>query len=527
MKRTLLFALLAAPIFSYAASPAESVDKAVQAMGGSNLQQLKTFTLKARTKHWEPHQSVQAGGEMRFSCDSTYTQSRDLSTGATRTDWERNYVYPATRTYKFSEVLAGGTGYVNGIDTTGRTKQSLESKPPQHTMSGLRVAATTRELTRNSPTLLVEMAKNPKRVQAVADQNVGGKSLPAVRYQGNNATYIVMFDPATGLPERIRTRDYEPLEGDSNYDLVLSDWRSVGGIKYPYKQVVQLNGRNVIETGVEDVNVNPSLGADVFAIPEAYRAGAPKMAADGKVPYQWVLRRPFIGTLLDSDAVLYDPKASSGLRLVDVAPGVSQVQGGTHNSLIVEMDNFLVVFDAPIGEMQSKWTIDAAGKKYSGKPFKYVVLTHHHMDHSNGIRTYAAAGATVVVGQGNGDFFRKVLAAPDSLGADSPKKKINANVVEVAGSYIITDGKRDVGAYLIENPHAQGYLMGYVKDVKLGFVTDLWSPGRDPLPPRLNPGLAAVVNGVKRWNLEPERFAGGHGSTGSFPELLKVAAATN
>jgi len=527
MKRTLLFALLAAPIFSYAASPAESVDKAVQAMGGSNLQQLKTITLKARTKHWEPHQSVQAGGEMRFSCDSTYTQSRDLSTGATRTDWERNYVYPATRTYKFSEVLAGGTGYVNGIDTTGRTKQSLESKPPQHTMSGLRVAATTRELTRNSPTLLVEMAKNPKRVQAVADQNVGGKSLPAVRYQGNNATYIVMFDPATGLPERIRTRDYEPLEGDSNYDLVLSDWRSVGGIKYPYKQVVQLNGRNVIETGVEDVNVNPSLGADVFAIPEAYRAGAPKMAADGKVPYQWVLRRPFIGTLLDSDAVLYDPKASSGLRLVDVAPGVSQVQGGTHNSLIVEMDNFLVVFDAPIGEMQSKWTIDAAGKKYSGKPFKYVVLTHHHMDHSNGIRTYAAAGATVVVGQGNGDFFRKVLAAPDSLGADSPKKKINANVVEVAGSYIITDGKRDVGAYLIENPHAQGYLMGYVKDVKLGFVTDLWSPGRDPLPPRLNPGLAAVVNGVKRWNLEPERFAGGHGSTGSFPELLKVAAATN
>jgi glyoxylase-like metal-dependent hydrolase (beta-lactamase superfamily II) len=169
--------------------------------------------------------------------------------------------------------------------------------------------------------------------------------------------------------------------------------------------------------------------------------------------------------------------------------------------------------------------MDAASKKYSGKPFKYLVLTHHHMDHTNGIRTYAAVGATVVVGQGNGDFFRKVLAAPDSLGADSPKRKINTNVVEVAGSYIITDGKRDVGAYLIDNPHAAGYLIGYIPDAKLGWVTDLWSPGRDPLPARLNPALASVVNGVKRWNLDPERFAGGHGSIGSFPELSRVAAA--
>jgi len=524
MRKTLLFTLLAVPICSLAASPAETVDKAVQAMGGSNLQGLKTITVKARSKTWEPGQSVKAGGDMRFSCDSTFTQSRDLSTGATRTDWERAYVYPGTRTYRFSEIVAGGIGYVNGIDTTARTKQSLDSNPPQHTMSGMRVTAAAREIGRSSPTLLLEIAKNPKRVQAIADQTVGGRKLPAVRYQGGSGTYIVAFDPATGLPERIRTRDYDPLEGDSNYDLVLSDWRNVGGVNYPYQQVYQLNGRNVVETTVQEVSVNLALASDTFAIPESYRAGAPKTVAADKVPYQWVLRRPFIGTLLDSDAVLYDPKVSGGLRLVDVAPGVAHVQGGSHNSLIVEMDKFLVVFDAPVGEMQSKWTMDAASKKYPDKPIKYLVLTHHHMDHTNGVRSYAAAGATLVVGQGNGEFFKKTLTSPDSLGADAPKKKINPNVVEVAGSYVIGDGKRDVGAYRIENPHADGYLMGYVSDVKLGFITDLWSPGRDPLPPRLNPALASVVDGVKRWNLDPERFAGGHGSTGSFAELMKVPA---
>jgi glyoxylase-like metal-dependent hydrolase (beta-lactamase superfamily II) len=279
----------------------------------------------------------------------------------------------------------------------------------------------------------------------------------------------------------------------------------------------------VIETSVDQVSVNPALDSGSFAIPAAYRQAAPKMAAADAVPYQWVLRRPLIGTLLDTDTVLYDPQATKGLTLVDVAPGVSHMQGGTHNSLIVEMNDFLVVIDTPVGEMLSKWTIDAAKKKYGGKPFKYAVLTHHHMDHTNGIRSYAAEGATVVVGRGNGEFFRKVLSSPASLGKGAPKNTIKPNIIEVDGRFIISDGKRDVGAYLIDNPHAAGYLIGYVHDAKLGFVTDLWSPGRDPLPAKATPPLMAVVNGVKKWNLDPERFAGGHGSIGAYSPLLKVA----
>ena len=35
-----------------------------------------------------------------------------------------------------------------------------------------------------------------------------------------------------------------------------------------------------------------------------------------------------------------------------------------------------------------------------GRGFRYVVITHHHIDHSGGVRAYAAEGATVVVGKG-------------------------------------------------------------------------------------------------------------------------------
>jgi len=83
---------------------------------------------------------------------------------------------------------------------------------------------------------------------------------------------------------------------------------------------------------------------------------------------------------------------------------------------------------------------------------------------------------------------------------------------------------RQVIVYRIDNPHSKSYLIGYVPDAKLGYVTDLWSPGRDPLPAKITPPLASVVTGVKKHGIEPARFAGGHGSSGDYAPLQKLAS---
>jgi hypothetical protein len=75
--------------------------------------------------------------------------------------------------------------------------------------------------------------------------------------------------------------------------------------------------------------------------------------------------------------------------------------------------------------------------------------------------------------------------------------------------------------YVMDSPHAKSTLMGWVPDAKLGFVTDIWSPGV-PLLANPNPGLVAVVNSVKRARLQPERFAGGHGSTADYQMLVRL-----
>jgi glyoxylase-like metal-dependent hydrolase (beta-lactamase superfamily II) len=164
-----------------------------------------------------------------------------------------------------------------------------------------------------------------------------------------------------------------------------------------------------------------------------------------------------------------------------------------------------------------------ARQKFGPKPVKYLVLSHHHMDHAGGFRAYAAQGATLVVGKGNGEHFRRLLAAPFTRDPDLPARDLKATpVVEVADKWVATDGAREVQAYLVENPHAAGYLIGYVPEARLGFVVDVWSPGAAPLPEKLTPPLAALVAGVKKAGIEPQKFAGGHGSVGDYAPLAAL-----
>jgi hypothetical protein len=129
----------------------------------------------------------------------------------------------------------------------------------------------------------------------------------------------------------------------------------------------------------------------------------------------------------------------------------------------------------------------------------------------------------VVVGQGAAQHYRTVLSAPWTRNPDLKYRDLSsANIVEVNDKYVLADGQREVIAYLMDSPHAKGMLMGYVPDAKLGFVTDIWTPC-PPLPATPNPGLVSVVTAVKKAGIQPERFAGGHGSNADYASLARLA----
>ncbi len=504
----------------------ELVNRALTSLGGVEaVRALRSASLKGTVKHWEPEQSHVPGGEMRFAAESSFDLTLDFANQRARTDWEKKFAYPAPRMFKYTEVVTPEAGYVIGIDSNGRNAQSLQMKPPAHTMSGVRLTASQRELRRMSPALLLEMRGNPSRVQRVANITAGNVSYPALSYNAGLYTFIVMFDAQTGLPARVRTLDFDNMWGDVNFDLVLSDWKPLGDVRIAASQRYELNGRTVADVRLTQVVANPALNPAGMAIPENMRVTAARPAT-ANVPYQWVIRRQFIGTYLDSDNASYDTlAANAGLRLHELAPGVQHVVGGSHNALVVDMRDHLIVFDAPVSDWQSNWTIAAAQARYGAKQIRYLVLTHHHMDHAGGLRRYLAQGATLVVGRGTAAHYRRLLAAPATRNPDLAAYNFaKTEIIEVADRYVMNDGRREVSAHIAENPHVEGMLIGYVADARIGFVVDIWSPRAASLPNQITTPLAALVNATRRAGISPLRYAGGHGSTGEYAPLAGLAA---
>ena len=489
--------------------PADLVKAAIAAEGGADaLKALSGLSIKGEAKHWEPGQSLKAGGEPRFLGDTKLAITWDVAKGQVRMDVERAMVYPPPAgNVKYTEVMAPTYGFVIAANGTPSAA------------SGMRVASQWREYERASPALLLKAMDDAKNLAAAGNQKLGKASLPAVTYTDNGVKFTILFDPKTHLPAAIRTLDDDNIAGDANYDLVLGDWRAVGNVKVPYSLTYNVNDVKVGQVTVTDVTANPSIAADAFTAPDAIKANL-KGPMTGNVPYQWVLRRIALARFLDADTIFYPPAAPP--KPVELAANVTQVVTGANNLIINQKDG-LVILEAPVGEVQSKAVIDIAKQKYPGKPIKYLILTHHHMDHTGGMRTYAAEGANVIVPSPDKAYFEKDLKGTHTVLADEfskhPKK---VKVEEVKDQMTLKDDTVEIKLHRIDNPHVDGMLLGHVPKENIVWVTDLWNPGTNAGKSENAEAFAAAL---KKLGITGATLAGGHGNNGKQSDLEAVMAA--
>ena len=138
----------------------------------------------------------------------------------------------------------------------------------------------------------------------------------------------------------------------------------------------------------------------LFSIPADQLAKAAKPADPKITPFQWIIRRGGSGFYFDADASYVDD--GDQMKWMDIAPNVGLAMGNTHNTVFIATNTYLIAIEAPNDDGQAKGAIALAKQHFPGKPIKYLVLTHHHVDHVGGMRTFAAEGATLVFGRGNG-----------------------------------------------------------------------------------------------------------------------------
>ena len=235
--------------------------------------------------------------------------------------------------------------------------------------------------------------------------------------------------------------------------------------------------------------------------------------------------------------ILFVPLPAQAVELEQIAPGVWFREGvpisrnpsrpdemGNPNAIIIEMKDYLVVVDAnyPSGAR----LIMEAAKTVSSKPVKYVLITHHHGDHSYGSAEWRKAGATTVgyVGvteemkryepsgwQGTAKR-RKDVAAMDPPAAEPPMQTFEKS------PFVLDDGKRRVEMYFFGWAHTRGDGWVFLPNEKVICTGDGLANG----------GFNFLGNGsIRNWNnvlakaaaLGAKYVLPGHGRPGG-PELF-------
>jgi hypothetical protein len=229
-----------------------------------------------------------------------------------------------------------------------------------------------------------------------------------------------------------------------------------------------------------------------------------------------------------------------------LADGVWLLAGGTHHSMLVEFKDFVAVVEAPVNEARSLAVIAEADKLVPNKPIRYVVNTHHHFDHSGGLRTYLSQGTTIVTHESNKEYYLDILfdprpwtLQPDRMSIFNPMYMISrrpAPIDTVGNKYAISDGARVLEilhlqdmAYELGDPsyrqgnHGQDMLIAYLPKEKLLVNADLYSPpAQGPAPATATNGMKTLYQNMIKLKLDVERHVPIHGRVATNDEFLKL-----
>ena len=219
------------------------------------------------------------------------------------------------------------------------------------------------------------------------------------------------------------------------------------------------------------------------------------------------------------------PNPEFGVDEQLVAEDVYYFTGGTHHSVIVNFNDYVVVIEGPLDEARSSAVIGEVKKLYYNKPIKYLVNTHAHFDHAGGIRTYAAEGATIVTYQMNKPYYEKTFALPRTLQPDKLAQSRKKAVIEAVGEKrVLTDGMHTIELYHVPNGHNDGMLIAYIPKEKLLIEADLYTPGAvgAPAPNPVSPYTLSLVENLDRLKLDYEKILPLHGRLTTREELMKA-----
>jgi len=479
---TRIHAIVAFTIVMGACAPApperKIIDDAAAALGGADkIRTLKTLTIEGSGTAPNAGQNRMPTDELPIWKVAEYTRAIDLPNSRTRVRQRREaqFLFAGATTQQQMQGVDGDIAY--NVTPEGTMTRASDAAARDRRLELLQ-----------HPITIVRAALDPGAKIGNVRTEKNDDLVDVTTPKGDVVTLAV--DRTTHLPSRVSYMSDNANIGDVAMVTTFADYQDVSGVKLPRRLTTMMDKYLQFDLQVAKNTVDVDI-ADLSAPPSVKAAAAPAP------PPMVVTAEP-------------------------VAKGIWWLAGsGNHRSIVFEFDDHLVLFEAPLNEARSKAVIDKA-RTLSSKPLTTAIVSHHHFDHSGGLRVAVAEGLTIVTHRDNEAFFKDLLARPHTIVPDALQKNPKPAMFQFVDDQLtLKDKSMEVQLYhLLDNPREGTNLFAYVPRERLLVQADLYDATWLQHPWGEN-----VLANVERRKLKVDRDVPVHGVIEPYAQMVKTIKA--
>jgi glyoxylase-like metal-dependent hydrolase (beta-lactamase superfamily II) len=302
----------------------------------------------------------------------------DLEHGRYQQFERRNFLFPFAAVFghaytPFNQVQDGDIAYdVLPDGKAVRVQRWIESS---HQVDGVHMR---RMWNLNNPVAAVRAALDPSTSVGKLRREGAVVVMDMKLAQGD--AFKLAFDATTGLPAWLRWANPQSDLGQLTLTTYWSGFAPFQGLLLPLGLVTRMDWRNIdyLKIYVDNYFVDGQIPE--LAAPAAVRAAAEPVPA------------PIV------------------VKATPVARGVTRLM--PYGATVFEFKDHLAVFELGGSQANAHAILDYARTMVPGKPVTQYIPSHHHFDHTAGLRVAVAEGLTIISRRGNEGIFREMAAHP-------------------------------------------------------------------------------------------------------------------